>query len=92
MGQLKECEASNRLSAGRNKSHSTFMPAGQTDRTNSSGIELDGACAKKTSFAEDFMLEHSNSSLFIAMIGSVGRHRTAPNEPQKSTQCYGFPS
>ncbi|MGD0546871.1 MAG: hypothetical protein ABR991_03495 [Terracidiphilus sp.] len=92
MGHLKECEASNRLSAGRNKSHSTFMPAGPAVSTDSSGIERDGAGARKTSFAEDFMLEHSNSSLFIAMMGSVGRYKSAPKEPQKSTQYYGFPS
>lgn len=92
MGHLKECEASNRLSAGRKLSHSACRPASQTDRTNSSGIELDEANAKKTSFAEDFMLEHSNSSLFIAMMGSVKRFGPAPKEPQKSTQYYGFPS
>jgi hypothetical protein len=92
MGQLKECETKDRLSAGRNKSRNSFRPAGEADHSNSSGIELEGSGERKSSFAEDFMLEHSNSSLFIAMIGTAGRYGVAAKEPQKSTQYYGFPS
>jgi hypothetical protein len=92
MGHLKECEARDCLSAGRNKSRNSFMPAGEADHSNSSGIELEGSGERKSSFAEDFMLEHSNSSLFIAMIGQAGRYGAAAKEPHKSTQYYGFPS
>ena len=92
MGHLKECEARDCLSAGRNKSRNSFRPAGEADHSNLSGTELVGAGKRKSSFAEDFMLEHSNSSLFIAMIGRAGRYGAGVKEPQKSTQYYGFPS
>jgi hypothetical protein len=92
MGHLKECEARDCLSAGRNKSHNSFRPAREADHSNSSGIEVKGSGERKSSFAEDFMLEHSNSSLFIAMIGRAGRYGSGPKELQKSTQYYGFPS
>ena len=67
MGHLQECDARNRLSAGRNKSQSSFSPVGHADRTNSSGIEPDGTKAKKPTFAEDFMLEHSLARVQIAL-------------------------
>ena len=92
MGQLKECDASDRLFTGRSKSQNSFRPAGRDDRTNSSGVELDGARAKKSTFAEDFMLEHSHSGLLIAMMGSAGSYVAASKELHKSTQHYGFPS
>ena len=92
MGHLKECEARDCLSAGRNKSRNSFRPAGEADHSNSSGTELEGASKRKSTFAEDFMLEHSNSSLFIAMIGRAGRYGAGAKEPQKSTQYYGFPA
>ena len=92
MGHLKECEARDCLSAGRNKSRNSFRPAGEADHSNSSGTELEGASKRKSTFAEDFMLEHSNSSLFIAMIGRAGRYGAGTKEPQKSTQYYGFPA
>ena len=91
MGHLKECEARDCLSAGRNKSRNSFMPAREADHS-SSGTKLEGASKRKSSFAEDFMLEHSNSSLFIAMIGKAGRYNSGAKEPQKSTQYYGFPA
>jgi hypothetical protein len=92
MGRLKECEARDCLSAGTNKSRNSFRPAGDADHSNISGIKLEGSGVRKSSFAEDFMLEHSNSSLFIAMIGRAGRYGAGGKEPQKSTQYYGFPS
>ena len=92
MGHLKECEARDRLSAGRNNSRNSFRPAGNADNSNSSRTKLEGSGERKSSFAEDFMLEHSNSSLFIAMIGRTGRYGAGAKEPQKSTQYYGFPS
>jgi hypothetical protein len=92
MGHLKECEARDCLSAGRKKSHNSFRPAAEADHSNSSGTKLEGASERKSTFAEDFMLEHSNSSLFIAMIGRAGRYGAGAKEPQKSTQYYGFPA
>jgi type II secretory pathway component PulJ len=92
MGHLKECEAKDRLSTGRNTSRNSFRPAGDADYSNSSRIELERSGVRKSSFAEDFMLEHSNSSLFIAMLGRAGRNGSVGKEPHKSTQYYGFPS
>jgi hypothetical protein len=63
-----------------------------TDRNNSSEMEMDGARAKQSSFAEDFMLEHSNSGLIIALFGSAATYGAASKEPQHPTQYYGFPS
>jgi putative heme iron utilization protein len=91
MAHLKECESTDRLSAGRNRIHRSFRQSGQVDRISASEMEPDGSSTKQSTFAEDFMLEHSNSSLFIAMMGSASRHG-APKETQKSTQCYGFPA
>jgi hypothetical protein len=92
MGQLKECDARDRLSAGRSKSHPSFRQSGRANMCNSSETELDGARAKKTTFAEDFMLEHSHSGLLIAMMGSAGSYAATSKELHKSTQHYGFPS
>jgi hypothetical protein len=91
MGHFKDCESADRLSATRNKIHRSFRQSGQTDRIAASGMEPDKMSAKQSTFAEDFMLEHSNSSLFIAMMESASR-RGAPRETQKSTQYYGFPA
>jgi hypothetical protein len=91
MGQLKECDARDRLSAGRSKSRTLFS-AGDINRNHSSGIESNAMSTEKTTFVEDFMLEHSHANLLIAMMGSAGRHGTAVIESHKSTQHYGFPS
>lgn len=92
MGHLKECEARDSLPAGRSKSHNAYRPVRQANRTNASELEMDGARAKKTTFAEDFMLEHSNSGLLIALMGSAGSYKVVSKEVQHSTQYYGFPS
>ncbi len=92
MSHLKECEARDRLSASRNKSRNSFRLTEEADNNNSSGTKLEGASERKSTFAEDFMLEHSNSSLFIAMIGRADRYGAGAKEPHKSTQYYGFPS
>jgi hypothetical protein len=91
MSHLKECASADRQSRGRNSTHRSFRSASQADQISSSGIESDGISAKQPTFAEDFMLEHSNSSLFLAMMGNVSRFG-APKEPAKSTQQYGFPA
>ncbi|MFZ1083523.1 MAG: hypothetical protein WAN35_01010 [Terracidiphilus sp.] len=91
MAHLKEYESSDHLSARRSQTHRMFRQSGQADRMAASALEADGMGAKKSTFAEDFMLEHSNASLFIAMMGSASR-LGAPKEPAKSTQQYGFPA
>jgi len=53
---------------------------------------MDGGRAKQPTFAEDFMLEHSNSGLLIALMGSAGSYKVVTQELQHSTQYYGFPS
>ena len=92
MNLANKSDKRERLSAGRNRGQHSFRPVNQTDRANSSGIETDGARPNRLSFAEDFMLEHTNSGLHITVIGMAGSSVSAAREPHKSTQCYGFPS
>jgi hypothetical protein len=88
MDLLKKYDARNLPSTSRNKSQHSFRPVGQTDRTNSFGIEP----AKRLAFTEDFMKEHSHSGRSIALIGFAVSYGTAPKEPQPSAQSFGFPS
>jgi hypothetical protein len=92
MVHVKECESADRLTAGRNRIHRTFRQSGLAERISASRLEPDEINTNEQSaFAEDFMLEHSNSGLFIAMMGNASR-LGAPKEVQKSTQHYGFPA
>jgi hypothetical protein len=81
-----------RLSAGRNRSQHSFRPVSHVDSANSTGTESDGARADRLSFAEDFMLEHTHSSLRVTFLGMAGNSAVAPREQHKVAQCYGFPS
>jgi len=92
MSLAKKCDTRDRLSAGRSRSQHSFRPASQADSANSSGIELDEATGNRLSFAEDFLLEHTHTSLRIAFRGMAGNSGTSPREQHKSAQCYGFPS
>ena len=92
MGHVKECEARDSLPAGRSQSHNVCRPVRQANRTNASESGMDGGRAKQPTFAEDFMLEHSNSGLLIALMGSAGSYKVVTQELQHSTQYYGFPS
>ena len=92
MGHLKGCEASNRVCAGRSRSQNSYRPAGQFDRINSTETEPDRITAKRPTFAEDFMLEHSHSGLLIALMGSAATYASTSREKHESTQHYGFPS
>jgi len=91
MGLAKQCDTRDRLSAGRSRSQHSFRPVSYTDRPSPSAIGVDEV-AKRQSFAEDFLLEHTNSSLRFSSIGKAGKSGIAPREQQKSAQCYGFPS
>jgi len=91
MSSPKEYESADRLSTGRNRVHRSFRQSGQAERIAASGVEPSEISTKQSTFAEDFMLEHSNSNLFIAMMGSASR-LGAPKEAHKSTQHYGFPA
>lgn len=92
MSLAKKCDTRDRLSAGRVRSQHSFRPTSHSDRAKSAGIESDGAREKRMSFAEDFLLEHTNSGLRIALIGMAAKSGNAPREQLKSAQCYGFPS
>jgi hypothetical protein len=92
MSLAKKCDTRDRLSAGRGRSQHSFRPASRADRTNSIEMKPDGAQANRMSFAEDFLLEHTHSSLRIAFVGRTPSSATAPREQQMSAQCYGFPS
>jgi len=92
MDFLQQSDARNRLSSGRNTSQNSFRPASLADRTNSSRIEPDGVRAKRLTFSEDFMLEHSHSGRHIDLDQILASAGTAPREPQQTTQSFGFPS
>jgi len=92
MSLAKKCDIRNRLSAGRNKSQHSFRPVDLADQTNPSS-ETDGTRVKRLTFAEDFMLEHTSSSLCITLFGMADDTETVPGEQQHMpTQYYGFPS
>jgi hypothetical protein len=92
MGHLKECVASNRLSVGRSKAQSSCRPTSQSERINSSTVASNEFNGKKSTFAEDFMLEHSHAGLLVAVMGRAATYVGASREMHKSTQHYGFPS
>jgi hypothetical protein len=92
MSLATKSDKRDRLSAGRSRSQHSFRTVSAADRANSSGIATDGAGPDRLSFAEDFMLEHTHSSLRLAFIGMAGKSGTAPREQHKSAQCFGFPS
>jgi hypothetical protein len=92
MSLAKKCDTRDRLSAGRARSQHSFRSTSHSDRVNSTEIETDGARGNRMSFAEDFLLEHTNSSIRIGLIGMAGKSGNPPREQQKSAQCYGFPS
>lgn len=92
MSLAKKCDTRDRLSAGRVRSQHSFRPVSHSDRANSTEIEPNRAEASRMSFAEDFLLEHTNSSSRMTLIGMARKSGTAPREQQISAQCYGFPS
>jgi len=92
MSSPKEYESADRLSTGRNRVHRSFRQSGQAERIAASGVEPSEISTKQSTFAEDFMLEHSHSGLHIDLTGILASARTAPREPQQSTQSFGFPS
>jgi len=81
-----------RLSAGRNRSQHSFRPVSKAERVSASNNESDGARARRLSFAEDFLMEHTHSGLHITVVGMAGASADTSREQQMSTQCYGFPS
>jgi len=92
MSLLNKNGTRNLPSASRDKSQHSFRSEGQADRNNSFGIEPDGLGARRLTFTEDFMMEHSRSGRSIALIGIAVSYGTAPKEPQPSAQSIGFPS
>lgn len=95
MSLATKCDTRDRLSTGRVRSQHSFRPVSHSDRIKSTGIESNRAGTSQMSFAEDFLLEHTNSSSRMSLIGMKGKSSTAPRqhrEQQQSAQCYGFPS
>jgi hypothetical protein len=94
MDALQKCETRNRLSAGRNKSRRSFRAADQNDRDLASSADRDENSVHRLTFAEDFMMEHSFTSLRLTVVGIRGSSRTVHKqlEPQPSAQYFGFPS
>jgi hypothetical protein len=92
MSLANQCDTRDRLSAGRSRSSHSFRPAGRADRAKASATEQGSIRAEQQTFAEDFLLEHTNSGLHIAIIGRASTAKTGLREQQKSAQCFGFPS
>jgi len=92
MPLLKQCDARNRLSAGRIKSQHSYRPAEQVDRASSSVVEMDRTRANRLTFAEDFLLEHSHSGRHITVVEISASAGIAPKEAHHSAQHFGFPS
>jgi len=92
MGLPNKCDARYHSPASTNTSQPSCRPVGQANRTSSHKIEPDAIRAKRLSFAEDFLLEHSNSNLRVAVIEILTSASATPREPQQSAQSSGFPS
>jgi hypothetical protein len=92
MAPLSSCDVRNFQSVGRNKSQHTFRSVGQADRARSSANESGGTKSNRLTFAEDFMLEHSNASLRVALFEITASAGSTSREPQHSAQHFGFPS
>jgi len=92
MDFLKKLDARKFLSARQKRSEYSFGQMSPAFITDSSGIKQDGTKADRRTFAEDFLVEHSNSGRSIALIGIAASYGTAPKKPQPSAQSFGFPS
>jgi hypothetical protein len=97
MGIVNNCAERPRLAAGRKQSQYSFRPVGQLDSGKPAVITSEGGRSKRSSFAEDFLLEHCASSLRVTLIGIAGSAASAsPVSASKDTlqtvQACGFPS
>lgn len=94
MDPLKKCDTRNLSPARRKKSQHSFRSMGQTDRANSPGISREETSSTRLTFAEDFMMEHCNSSQSMALsrITASLSYASAPKESGPSAQAFGFPS
>ena len=62
----------NRLTAGRVKSHCSLWPPGQAAKAKPAKIKPDRPCGTRLTFVEDFTLEHSLHGLHITSIEISG--------------------
>jgi len=77
-----------RHSRSRHSSKSSVPPT----RPGSRRGEMDGAKSKRATFAEDFLLEHSHSTIRIGVFQFAESLASEHRETLKSAQSYGFPS
>jgi hypothetical protein len=87
-----KCAARDLSSAMRGKSRRSSKAPAQADKSCCSRIGLETAREKRSTFAEDFLVEHSHAVLCIDLFAAAGDYEAAPRETQKSAQSYGFPS
>jgi len=92
MDAPKKCDTRNRLSAGRNKGPRSFRASDSAERTSASAMDTEGNRARRLTFAEDFMMEHSANGKRVAVVGVKRSSRTIRIQSQPSTQYFGFPS
>jgi len=92
MGLPRKCDARHLSTASPNKSQPSCRPVSKAIRTSSFKIEPDATRTNRETFAEDFLLEHSHSTLRLAVIEITASASATPREPQQSAQSFGFPS
>ena len=90
MSLANQSDKRERLSAGRPRSKHYFRPSHQVDSAAPSQAERNESNTERPSFAEDFMMEHTHTSLRIAFVGMAGD--SSSREQYESAQCYGFPA
>lgn len=72
MSVLKNCDAKVQLFAGRNKSQEKLSQTARAGEANAREIAPERPGASRPTFAEDFMLEHSHTSVRITSIEMTG--------------------
>jgi hypothetical protein len=92
MSLLKNSVAGNYPSAGWEKSRKQSRPERKTNRHNRSEVKPDSAQTQSHAFAEDFMLEHSSSSMRLSFTVVPSTSGAVSQESYPSSEYFGFPS
>jgi hypothetical protein len=88
----KKITAKNRLSPGLDRNRHSVRSTRNANQTNFPGENPEIAIKNRAAFADDFMLEHSRSSLCTVLVADADSSGGAPQKAQQSSECFGFPS
>jgi hypothetical protein len=77
MSVLKQCSAEDHFSDASNKSRSLHRPSARTDHADPLERKPEEPWTKRSTFLEDFTVEHTLSELQIASIEMPGSFSTA---------------